>query len=128
MLTKEEKIWLADSEKWNFKHDIYGNSCFCPTCKHCEYLTETANGFFCQDTENMWLYAKPSKCPIVPSIELLQEAAEFESRVAEKLAKHTHDKPLVCETNWDCPYWPQKKCAWCYLKAARLEVEEEMDA
>lgn len=57
----------------------------------------------------------------------LKDALKFSERVAEKLAKHIHDKPLVCETNWDCPYWPQGKCAWCYLKVARLEVEEEMD-
>jgi hypothetical protein len=57
----------------------------------------------------------------------LKDALEFSERVAVKLAKHIHNKPLICETNWDCPYWPQGKCAWCYLKAARIEVEEEMD-
>lgn len=60
-------------------------------------------------------------------LEVMKDAAEFSERVAVKMAKHIHNKPLVCETNWDCPYWPQGKCAWCYLKAARIEVEEEMD-
>lgn len=63
----------------------------------------------------------------------LLEAAEFEARVAAKLA-------LGCESLTPCNgcwkahwklcnlrkgYWD---CADCFLKAARLAVEEEMDA
>lgn len=127
MLTEEEKIWLADGEQWNFKRDIYGLSCFCPSCKHCEHFTETANGVFCQDAEDMWIYDKPSKCPLVPSKELLVEAAEFEQRVAAKLARMSADVLLPCfQTSGDCPY-TIPNCAWCRLMVARLQVEEEMD-
>ena len=133
MLTKREREWLADSEKWNFKRDIYGISCFCPSCNHCEYVTETANGVFCQDAEDMWLYDKLSKCPLVPSKELLLEAAEFEARVAEKLALGC-DSQTPCNGCWRANwkfcnlrkgYWD---CADCFLKVARLAVEEEMYA
>ena len=132
MLTVSEKLWLADSEYWNFKFDIYGNSSFCPSCKYCKYLTETANGVFCQDAEDMRLYDKLSKCPLVPSKELLHEAAAFEGRVAARLA--TIAALVVgedcCETRCpvnDCPVASRAECMFYMLKYARLEVEEEMD-
>ena len=124
MLTESEREWLEDSEKWNSKLDIYDNSCFCPPCKYCEYFTETANGVFCQDAEDMWLYNKPSKCPLVPSKELLLEAADFEQRVAAKLAKVISN--LVKEAPWP-DIEAQATTPDLVLKWARLAVEEEMD-
>ena len=56
-------------------------------------------------------------------LKVMQEAAEFEARVAAKLAIHH-----LCIT---CPY-PDgpgpRPCGWCLMKRARLKVEEEMDA
>jgi hypothetical protein len=101
MLTKSEKEWMEN--RWKF------------SCWYCPNTPQV----MCTMGE------RPAHCAIMDTD--WQDAAEFSERVAAKLAKHTHDKPLVCEINWDCPYWPQGKCAWCYLKAARIEVEEEMD-
>lgn len=62
-----------------------------------------------------------------------QEAAKFEARVAAKLALGC-DSQTPCHGCWRANwkfcnlrkgYWD---CADCFLKAARLIVEEEMDA
>ena len=123
MLTKREREWLEDREKWNFKLDIYDNSSFCPSCKHCEYFTEAANGVFCQDAEDMWLYDKLSKCPLVPSKELLLDAAEFEVLVAALLAEIL---PKALTDPWFIKN-AKHITADATLKWARLSVEEEMD-
>lgn len=102
MLTENEKQWLDEK-----RHKTY--------CRYCNVINLCSNPF-----------AFGYTCPLMAGN--MTDALEFSERVAMKLAKHIHNKPLVCETNWDCPYWPKGKCAWCYLKAARLEVEEEMDA
>jgi len=106
MLTKSEREWLRNRKG---KDDLY------LFCKHCTVSPKTDDCY--------WNHVVGA-CPMYPDIE---DALEFSERVAVKLAKHIHNKPLLCETNWDCPYWPQGKCAWCYLKAARIEVEEEME-
>lgn len=49
-----------------------------------------------------------------------QEAAEFEARVAVKLATDEN-----CGVDEDCP--PNMPYGWGRLKAARLAVAEEMD-
>lgn len=62
-----------------------------------------------------------------------QEAAEFEARVAAMLAKgglgihlECHGEPILYRHH--CPqrknFW---KCSNCFLKYARLQVEEEME-
>lgn len=132
MLTESERKWLADSEKWNFKLDIYGNSCFCPSCKHCVHFTETEKGVFCQDAEDIWIYGKQlSECPLIPSKKLLHDAALFEARVAAKLA---NPRWAVCWNSDSCIEFGGHKderwvwnCEWCRLKHARLQVEEMMD-
>jgi hypothetical protein len=73
---------------------------------------------------------RPAHCAIMDTD--WKEAAEFSERVAAKLA-------LGCESQTPCNgcwranwklcnlrkgYWD---CADCFLKAARLKVEEEMD-
>lgn len=128
MLTESEKEWLADSEKWNFKLDIYGNSCFCPSCKHCEHFTETANGVFCQDAEDMWIYDKLSECPLIPSKELLHDAALFEARVAAKLAERcVLLENVVQKALGAAEYINLSAATENALKAAQFMVEEEMD-
>lgn len=53
-------------------------------------------------------------------LEVMQEAAEFSERVAEKLATDES-----CGVDEDCP--PDMPFGWGRLKAARLAVEEAMD-
>lgn len=66
-----------------------------------------------------------------------QDAAEFSERVAAKLAEMAHwlahgigtemecvdlcDASKICEESESLP------CQWCFLKHARLAVEEEID-
>lgn len=61
----------------------------------------------------------------------LQDAIEFEQRVAQYLAEHrTADVPCVNDMTHLCPHPPfnYKSClAWCRLRNARLAVEQEMD-
>ena len=64
-----------------------------------------------------------------------QEAAEFEARVAAKLAKG-YPNWTCREKDYRCPGWEvcmslgvsKMPCPFAALKGARLEVEEEMDA
>lgn len=62
----------------------------------------------------------------------LLEAAEFEARVAAKLANPqwavcwNSDSCLEFDGSKDEPRW-WWNCAWCRLKHARLQVEEEMN-
>ena len=62
-----------------------------------------------------------------------KEAAEFEARVAAKLANPqwavcwNSDSCLEFGGSKDEPHWVWD-CEWCRLKQARLQVEEEMDA
>lgn len=115
MLTDSEKRWLE-------RRKIYANvNCWSHfSCQWCEQLNVNREGYRTPCGASIY------GCPHV-DMEVDNDDIEFEERVAVKLAKHIYDKPLECETNCDCPYWPQGECAWCYLKAARLEVEEEMD-
>ena len=123
MLTKREREWLADREEWNFKLDINSIPCFCPSCNYCKYVTETANGVFCQDAEDMWLYDKLSMCPLIPSKVLLLDATEFEARVAAKLAD-SYYPPMDVGSDGPHLFMPPAD----RLKWARLAVEEETDA
>ena len=69
--------------------------------------------------------------------EELRDAAEFEARVAKKLANATWDGILLHCTS-ACPWHNmdpkdsircihEKKFGFCRLREARLEVEEELD-
>lgn len=106
MLTEHERQWLEKRKPgdWCVTHDcsaFFEGECISVTC----YM------------DISWLY---------------REAAEFEAKVAAKLA-------LGCESQTPCNgcwranwklcnlrkgYWD---CADCFLKVARLKVEEEMD-
>lgn len=108
MLTESERAWLKDRR----------NKAYCRYCRVIDLCSNpNASGF---------------KCPLIPDY---KEAAEFEALVAAKLAVNENvEDNLKClgfwATHWaDCDVrkngW---NCADCYLKAARLAVEEEMDA
>lgn len=61
----------------------------------------------------------------------LQDAIEFEQRVAQYLAEHgTDDVPCAHGMEIFCPHPPfkNKGCgSWCRLRDARLAVEQEME-
>lgn len=54
------------------------------------------------------------------------DAAEFEARVAEKLAGAWAIGEDMCFNN-HCQLFDKDRCTACYLKNARIAVEEEMD-
>ena len=114
MLTKSEKEWLKKREQWAKPHNGYGDEGY--FCEHCKINcfdgcpTEIRDG----------------------NIDAFVDAAEFSEKVAAKLA-------LGCESQTPCNgcwkahwkycnlrkgYWD---CADCFLKVARLAVEEEMN-
>ena len=101
MLTDKEKKWLkkrkpGDYCRWRDCSALWNNACISISC-YCNH----------------------------PAI--IQDGYIFEARVAAKLAKEEMNKFLECITaHGDCPYWPKSDCAFCRLKAARLQVEEEM--
>lgn len=55
-----------------------------------------------------------------------REAAEFEARVAEKLAGAWAIGEDMCFNN-HCQLFDKVLCTACYLKNARIAVEQEMD-
>lgn len=56
----------------------------------------------------------------------IEDAAEFEGRVAALLASWEQNLIIPCMETAVCERHPQD-CPWCRLKYARLQVEEEMD-
>ena len=70
-------------------------------------------------------------CPIFQRRERLWDAAEFEARVAAKLADikfhHELGNPDSCRLKYGKCANPSRSCVDCRLNAARIAVEEEMD-
>ena len=54
------------------------------------------------------------------------DAAEFAERVAEKLAGAWATGDDLCFNN-HCQLFDKARCTVCYLKYARIAVEEEID-
>ena len=103
MLTEEEQQWLHDRLAGSF----YAFCKWCPQYEACQKYKQ--------------------HCPTRENVMSVIEAAEFEARVAAKLARMSVDAILPCyQTNGDCPY-TNPNCAWCRLMVARFSVEEEMD-
>ena len=112
MLTDNEKVWLECREK------SYGY--YCMWCDL--WCDERGANPFCYTTIRKEKFA---------------DAAEFSERVAAKLANTAsrlalgigHDKECteLCDAANICKKDEEMSCEWCFLKAARLEVEEEMD-
>ena len=108
MLTENELAWLERRERHEF-----------PFCISCGAVQTAVDGSgYCYPIE---------ECPLEARLTDWQEAAEFESRVAKKLASSDTWDP--CKHGYVCPFWtsPDRTCAWCHIRTARLEVEEEMD-
>ena len=59
-------------------------------------------------------------------IEDYKDAAEFDERCLEYIAT-AHSEGLPCNGRIEDCVFPEERCGWCGIKAARLTVEEEMD-
>ena len=133
MLTKKEKAWLRNREKWLKKIDPWGNRIFCRSCKTCGLFKTTDEGQpYCEGFKDAWAYENTFECWLVPRRELLLEAAEFEARVAAQLLEYhvlIMQQGGICE---ECVAWEEcgdaeTQCKSLLMKYARLQVEEEMD-
>lgn len=112
MLTKSEKEWLRERK-------------FFPlfSCVHCKNKNFYILNKTCFGTD-----AK-SCIEFLRLIELkydLRDAAEYEARVAARLASRVGACPYV--TMPMSKHCMRTGCVACKLRDARLEVEEEMDA
>lgn len=112
MITEDEKRWMERRKK-NEKE--YGSVC-CPYCEQFNpewdlYLGYCNDKTDCQLTEHDF-----------------SDAAEFEARVAEKLARNIcyncSDEPESCPSAFE---YPRKTGERCRLMHARIAVEQEMD-
>lgn len=101
MLTDSERAWL--------KHRDIANPRGTYFCEYCKDYAE------CHSDMGWGV-----ECPTAPLS--LQDAAEFEARVAAKLAKGIPQSAWLAEAE-KCDMPP----SWTRLKLARLQVEEEMD-
>lgn len=120
MLTESEKRWLKERNE-------YPEHKFCHWCPYNEVRGR-------EDEEGVWC-----SCDATYSEETFYEcltehyyfnrifdAIEFEQRVTAKLAYnvvHRYEKS-PCINKWQCM---PTGCVACWLRQARLQVEEEMD-
>ena len=102
MLTEKEKYWLRLREAARSFHGLYSCRYGCANSSPLKCLTKS--------------------CPLHSQSKAeLQDALDFTERVSMKLAA---DENFGVDE--DCP--PNMPFGWGRLKAARLAVEEEMDA
>ena len=105
MLPEAEKKWLYTRENVAMVTGTY-------FCAFCQYMN---------DEEEECIFRK---CPIFEAD--YRDAAEFEARVAAKMAKREH--PIPCYSGKCCHPIPYARlCPACSLKHARLAVEAEME-
>lgn len=114
MLTEAEKKWLE-------KRSV--ESCetcrtprkFCILCLRSEICGALAADMFSLSGLELFVFEKGYR-----------DAAEFEARVAEKLARNTHPVPCI---EHGCPHKMPTVllCEPCRLKYTRLAVEAEME-
>lgn len=111
MLTDKDKEWLEKRERVLVANGLY-------SCAHCAQYSDIYSVWtgYCAAIE-------PFECCIRADF---RDAAEFEARVAAKLAQNTQAVPCI---EHGCPHgmpliW---LCVSCRLKYARLAVEAEME-
>lgn len=136
MLDEKTLEWLEEREARNQVHAGY----FCKYCCHGNFDDE--NFFYCDVPQSGREDEDIGFCPIylydaaesyVQKLKSLIDAAEFEARVAAKLADPSGPEPCEHEEkHYHCP-WPRsviegkRTCSFCRMKYARIEVEREMD-
>jgi hypothetical protein len=110
MLTEREKQWLEKREKEKQNNGYY--FCAHSELRSAEWNTKTGWG----DVD--W---------VIETKDTYKNAAEFEARVTVRLTGMKAEE-LPCYPNFLCPYSAKNigSCKACYLKYARLAVEEEM--
>lgn len=108
MLTEQERKWLTVRKK---------------ACARCGKVP-----FRCsQDQRNACYRAGfPLWDKTTVTFESYRDAAEFEARVAARLAGAWAIGEDMCFNN-HCQLFAKDRCTACYLKNARIAVEEEMD-
>ena len=105
MLTEQERKWLEERKK-RTQH--------CDTCPNRVGYYELCSS--CRSRSLYGLSLCPDYC----------DAAEFEARVAARLAGAWAIGEDMCFNN-HCQLFDKDRCTACYLKNARIAVEEEMD-
>lgn len=118
MLTEKDRKWLEERAVESCEACRSCREVFCDACARDPGPKVLAVDFF-----------SLSGCDLYPDWE---DAAEFEARVAAKLAR-TFDGPAPCERG-EIKHFPYESngigsritCRWCRLKHARLAVEAEM--
>lgn len=100
-------------------------------CTHCDlsargFCGGGKNKLSCQLWEDQHLNTPVKR---YKAFQDMQDAAEFEARVAGKLSDHRMESLLPCKGHKEglCAH-PLKSCTWCRMKYARLAAEADMDA
>ena len=107
MLTENEREWLERRERHEY-----------PFCISCGAVQTAVDGTgYCYPIEN---------CPLEARIEDWQDATEFDANVAKRLAFMAVNRNEESPCNKREPCDPVN-CYSCWLKTARLSVEEEME-
>ena len=120
MLTNSEKAWLADRKK-----DRLFVCRFCPGKEYGREMTDTGVPCVCHC---MSPHIRP-ECYKLHKGTGWQDAALFEARVAAKLAERcVLLEKVIQKALGAAEYINLSAAAENALKAARLQVEEEMDA
>lgn len=107
MLTEQERKWLENRK------------IRCSRCVHYEVSGVGGICFWCADREKF----ETSAYTLASDY---RDAAEFEARVAARLAGAWAIGEDMCFNN-HCQLFDKDRCTACYLKNARIAVEEEMD-
>ena len=120
MLTESERKWLERR------------------CNYCDWCSLELS------TDACYRSIGNDECPVYPMATTAWSAAEFEARVAAKLAKYAamqkkHHCCVDIDVPFHCPGWQfcaerimsnkeLRPCEFEMLKGVRIEVEEEMNA
>jgi hypothetical protein len=112
---------LSKEQKWRLERGLSLLECGYYSCKSCPNHTDEKNMW----TGHCWI-EEGSFCPVEYSD--WKDAAEFAARVAATLTGLKAEE-LPCYPNFLCPYSAKLigSCKACYLKHARLAVEQEME-
>ena len=123
MLTEGEMKWLEDRAE---NLEIFGGY-FCPNCPE---LVLEEGVMYCGRGGGEHCIDNPHKYAF-------KDVAEFEARVAKKLAYGVSYGELPCGADPDCPdkhmdkyntkETPSLGCRKCVLRAARFEIEAKME-
>ena len=125
MLTEAEKKWLRERRHEN-----------CETCKTHHLLCDRCSHIY---PGNVWAWDRftLSGLNVETTYDELRDVAEFEARVAAKLAYGVSYGELPCGADPDCPdkhmdryntkETPLLGCWMCVLRAARFEIEAKME-